>query len=497
MKRGTFTPGISLEEVTGMSGRLVGREKEIMLINRYHQSDRSELVAVYGRRRVGKTYLIRETLGDKIDFEYTGLYMEPGSVQREQFQKELNTRTQTHEDKPKDWFEAFDRLRVYLLSLQKECVTVFLDELPWMDTAGSRFLSAFSSFWNAWGREKIRLKLFVCGSATTWMLDRLIGDKGGLYGRTSRSVYLAPFTLHEVQHYLNDIKGMNYERQQLLQAYMIFGGIPYYLEMLDPELPFSVNIDNLFFADHAPLRTEYDFLFRSLFSDSPVYRKVIETLSGKLMGMTREDISSATGLSGGMLSKTLENLNKCDFIRVYADPVKKERGRVYQLTDMFTLFHLRFVEHHDGQDPSFWTHLGQSGSKNAWLGYAFEQVCLHHIPQIKHALGISGILSNAYAWNCKAYTDKDGAQWKGGQIDLIIDRSDQVMNLCEMKYSMTEYVIDRELYDTIRERTELFRREQKTRKNLRCTFITLYGIKPGRYSSIVDSQITLNHLFHE
>ena len=480
-----------------MSQRLIGREREIQLLKRYYQSDRSELIAVYGRRRVGKTFLIRETLGDCIDFEFSGLYMEPGSIQREQFQKELNACTSNNAAPPKDWFEAFDRLRTYLLSLKKECVAVFLDELPWMDTVNSRFLSAFSRFWNAWGREKARLKLFVCGSATTWMLDKLVGDKGGLYGRISRAIYLAPFTLHEVEFYLNNVKGMNYGRDQILQTYMIFGGVPYYLEMLDRDIPFSANIDTLFFEENAPLRTEYDFLFRSLFSDSPNYRKVIDALSGRMKGLTREEISTYTGLNGGLLSKTLENLNKCDFLRVYADPTKKERGRVYQLTDMFTLFHLRFVEHHDGQDPHFWTHLGQTGVRSAWLGYAFEQVCLHHLSQIKNALGISGILSNAYAWSCKAYVDKDGAQWKGGQIDLIIDRNDQVMNVCEMKYSQTEYVISREMMDTIRERTELFRREQKTRKNLRCTFITPYGIKPGKYSSIVDSQITLDNLFHE
>ncbi|MBR2824497.1 MAG: ATP-binding protein [Clostridia bacterium] len=477
--------------------KLVGREKEIKLLKRYYQSEKSELVAVYGRRRVGKTYLIRETLGDEIDFEFTGLYREPGHVQRDQFQKELNAYTSCDAGIPSDWFEAFDRLRIYLLSLHKECVTVFLDELPWMDTVNSGFLSAFSRFWNAWGKEKVRLKLFVCGSATTWMLDRLIGDKGGLYGRLSRSIYLAPFTLHEVEVFLNGVKQMNYERHQLLQAYMIFGGIPYYLEMLDPELALSVNVDTLFFAENAPLRTEYDFLFRSLFSDSLNYHKVIEALSVRLKGLTREEISSHTGLSGGPLSKTLENLNKCDFLRVYADPVKKERGKVYQLTDMFTLFHLRFVEHHDGQDPSFWTHLGQSGVINAWQGYAFEQVCLHHIAQMKHALGISGILSNAYAWNCKSHVDRDGVQWKGGQIDLILDRSDQVMNLCEMKYSQSEYIISKALMESIRERTELFRREQKTKKNLRCTFVTLYGIKPGKYSALVDSQITMNDLFHE
>ena len=229
-------------------------------------------------------------------------------------------------------------------------------------------------------------------------------------------------------------------------------------------------------------------LFRS-------YRRVIESLSNRLSGQTREEIARSSHLDGGVLTKILNNLAACDFIRVYSSPQKKERGRIYQLTDMFSLFHLRFIQEDDGQDPHYWTSSGRSGQKNAWAGYAFEQVCLHHIPQIKKSLGISGILSNSYAWSCKAFTDEDGTEWKGGQIDLVIDRNDQVMNLCEMKYAQDSFVITKEYAEILRYRASLFHKVIKTKKDLKCTFITPFGVRMNMYSDIVAHQIVLEDLF--
>lgn len=478
-----------------MSKILIGRTEEIDILNKYIASEKNELVAVYGRRRVGKTYLVKETLGDRFDYSFTGMYQETSKTQRMQFQKEINRRTGIKRKTPADWFEAFDNLKEYLLSLNKSTVVVFLDELPWIDTPRSNFLSAFSLFWNNWDQKETILKLIVCGSSTTWMVNKLIGDKGGLYGRITRPIYLAPFTLRETELFLNEIKNMGYGRKQILDVYMIFGGIPYYLDMLDKDLPLSINIDRLLFAENAPLRTEYEFLFRSLFKNSNSYRKVIEALSTKLSGLTREEIQRTTQVQGGELSEVLADLGSCDFIRNYLSPGKKERGQVYQLTDMYSLFYLRFVQSGYGIDENYWTNLGQSGKKNAWAGYAFEQVCLHHIKQIKHSLGISGILSNIYAWNHKPFEDADGNTWKGAQIDLIIDRNDNVMNLCEMKYSTDEYIVDRSYEELIRNRMQLFRLVNKTRKDLRCTFITVYGVKKNIHSAIVNNSITLNDLF--
>ena len=474
---------------------LIGRKEEIKILENYYNSEKSEFVAVYGRRRVGKTFLVRETLGKFFDFEFTGLYETPAAIQRGEFQKELNRRSKNSSPTPENWFDAFSNLKDYLLSLKKDKVAVFIDELPWMDTNKSNFRTALSTFWNGWGNSKTVLKLFVCGSATTWMVDKLIGDRGGLYGRITRPIYLAPFSLNETELYLNGIKKMGYGKKQVLDAYMVFGGIPYYLDMFDNSAPLSVNVDKLLFANNAPLRTEYEFLFRSLFKDSANYRKVIETLSKRLSGLTREEIAKESGLSGGELSKILANLASCDFIRSYLAPKKKERNQMYQLTDMFSLFYLRFVKKASGSDDHFWTNMLNSGKKNAWSGYAFEQVCLHHVNQIKAKLGISGIASSIYAWSQKAYTDKDGSEWDGGQIDLIIDRADGVMNLCEMKYSSEEFKIDKNYEKTIRDRISLFKHTENTSKTLRCTFVTTYGVKPNEYRGIVDDEVALEDLF--
>lgn len=326
------------------------------------------------------------------------------------------------------------------------------------------------------------------------MVDKLIGDRGGLYGRVSRPLYLAPFTLSETEQYLNTIKKMNYSKIQVLDTYMIFGGIPFYLDMMNAEMPLSTNVDTLFFGADTPLRSEYNFMFRSLFKESGNYQKVVECLSKKLSGLTREEISSATKLNGGDLTTILQNLNSCDFIRVYSNPVKEKRGKIYQLTDMFTLFYLRFVKKSNSQDKRYWTNLTHSVRQNAWAGYAFEQVCLHHIDQIKEKLGISGILCDVYAWSEKSFFDSEGNSWKGGQIDLILDRDDKVMNLCEMKYSQEEYAISGSYAETIRERISLYRKITKTKKALRCTFITTFGVKKNMYCAIVDNQIQLEVL---
>ena len=471
--------------------KIVGREAERKLLQRYHESEKSELVALYGRRRVGKTYLIRCTFRDEFDFSFTGMYETSKTLQLRRFAKQLGV-----DETPKDWFEAFDLLRDHLIALKKKTVTVFLDELPWMDTRNSHFLEAFSMFWNTWPMGTSLLKLYVCGSSTSWMLNKFIGDKGGLYGRTSRTIYLRPFTLRETGQYLTAVKNFTLTHRQILDIYMIMGGIPYYLDMLDPELSVNRNIDELFFASNAPLRAEYKFLFRSLFSNSDRYRKVVEILSQKLKGMTRKEILETLKSDGGSLSKVLEDLSACDFIRSYSAIGKKSKSCIYQLTDLFCLFHIRFVTHEREQDEHYWTNLPE-GMKNAWSGYAFEQVCLHHIPQIKNKLGISGVFSNVFSWNSGPFTDDDGTKWNGGQIDLLIDRRDDVINICEIKYSSEQYVITKDYEHHMMDRISLFRHCTHTRKSLVNTFITTYGVKKNIHSTSIQKEVTMDDLFKD
>ena len=472
---------------------IIGRKHEQAIIRNYIESKKPELIAVYGRRRVGKTYLVKSMFDNQFDFSYTGMYDVTRAVHLSQFQKALQKCYSVKVPRLTTWFDAFDALKDYLDSLQKERIVVFLDEIPWMDTPKSNFLAAFGQFWNDWASSKQNFKLIVCGSATTWML---IGNKGGIYGRVCRPIWLAPFSLGETEQFFNEVKGIEMSRHQMLMAYMILGGIPYYLDMLIKGMPLNVCIDDLFFKQNAPLRTEFDFLFRSLFKDSKMYRNVVLALSTKLKGMTRQELLDVLKISeGGDLTEVLDNLVKCDFIRKYTAIGKTERDAMFQLTDLFSLFHIRFVADNNGQDENYWSKLSGKGQMTSWSGYAFEQVCLHHLSQIKRALSIGGVISNVHSWSCKPFTDKNGTQWKGAQIDLLIDRADEVINICEIKFASDKYVIDSEYEERLRNRASLFRTVTKTKKSIQHTFITTYGVSPNLHSGIVQSEVTMDDLF--
>ncbi len=474
---------------------IIGREREQALIQEYYDSPKAELVAIYGRRRVGKTYLIKSFFNQKFDFYFTGAFETPKATLLRLFQTQLERYSGKKRKKPQDWFEAFEQLRDYLSSLDKEKIVVFLDELPWMDTPKSNFIQAFSYFWNSWASTVHGMKFFVCGSATTWMLSKLIGDKGGMHGRVNRQLYLRPFNLNETEAFLRS-KNIDWTQLQIVQTYMVMGGIPYYLDMLKPIYTAEENIDHLFFEEGAILRTEYNFVFRSLFKDSILYQAVIETLAKKSIGMTREEIAQTAKLqNNGTLTEVLENLCRCDFLRTYTAFGKKSRGQMFQLVDLFSLFHNRFVSHTNSQDDHFWHNMQDNPARKAWQGYAFEQVCLHHIPQIKQKLRIGGTLSEVCAWQCKPFTDNDGIEYKGTQIDLLIDRRDQVIDLCEMKFSSKEYAITGEYDERLRGRKETFRAVTGTRKTLHTVLVTTYGLEKTKYSASIHDVVTLADLF--
>ncbi len=470
-----------------MTDAIIGRATEQEILRQRIDSNSSELIAIYGRRRVGKTFLVRQYFNDAFSFYYTGIYQGTKKEQLGEFNRQLEHYSGHEWKVAKDWFDAFFQLRKYLESLDGcKPIIVFLDELPWMDTQKSRFIKAFEYFWNSWGVTNKRLKLIVCGSATTWMRENVLSDKGGLYNRTTRSIYLAPFTLHETEQYLLS-RGISWNRYQIAECYMILGGTPLYLQMLERNLSLTQNIDNLFFMQGAPLAREYDFLFRSLFKEATIYRQIIATLASKAIGMTRKEIMTVAKIEdGGVLTKALRNLNDCDFIRQYTAFGKSERGTIYQLTDLFSLFHLRYVKGYRGQDEHHWQNMIDSPSRRAWSGYSFEQLCLHHIRQIKQKLGITGVQSDVCAW-----------KGEGGQIDLLIDRRDQTINLCEMKFAQGEFEITKQYDSHLRERAESFRSATKTRKALHQTFVTTYGVKKNMYSVNIQSEIRLDDLFVE
>ncbi len=469
-------------------GNIIGRIAEQEILAQRIKSNSPELIAIFGRRRIGKTFLVRQFFQDSFDFYFTGIYQGTKQEQLGEFRRQLERYSGKKCKMIKTWFEAFAELREYLESLSDNDnpIVVFLDELPWMDTAKSRFIKALEYFWNSWGATNNRLKFLVCGSATTWMRENVLSEKGGLYNRTTRSIYLAPFSLYETEQYLRS-RNIVWNRYQIAECYMIFGGTPLYLSMLEPGMSLGQNVDNLFFVPNAPLSREYDFLFRSLFNEASLHRQIIEILANKTIGMTRMEIKNALKIEdGGDFTNALRNLNDCDFIRQYSAFGKSDRGTLFQLTDLFTLFHLRYVKGYKGQDEHHWQNMLDSPSRRAWSGYSFEQLCLHHIRQIKSKLGISGIQSDVCSW-----------KGDGTQIDLLIDRRDQTINVCEIKFSQSEFEITKQ-YDTLlRTRLEKFRSASKTRKALHQTFITTYGVKDNAYKGNIQSEIVLDDLFEK
>lgn len=476
-----------------MAERIIGRRQEQSVLSECYGSDKAELVAVYGRRRIGKTFLVKNFFKEGFCFYLTGIYQGTKKEQLRFFNKQLCEYSGIPYPEAENWFDAFDQLKHYLSNLpENRKAVVFIDELPWLDTPRSRFIKAFELFWNSWAADRSNLKMIVCGSATTWMMSHLLGSKGGLHNRVTRRIKLSPFTLSEAEDYLK-AKGVVWNRYQIAEAYMIFGGTPYYLEMLRKSYSLPQNIDYLFFSENAELKDEYSFLFRSLFNDSSLYRSIVELLAKKSRGMSRAEMMSALKQEdGGNFSKALDNLCACDFLRRYSAFGKVERDVLYQLTDLFTLFYLRYVKNSNSRDEHLWTNMLDSPEHRTWCGYSFEQLCLHHLPQIKAALGIGGVQSDVCSWFCLANDEHPG-----GQVDLVIDRRDQVINLCEMKYSLGEYEITGKYEKTLLERRELFRATTKTRKALHLTLVTTYGLKNNQHSGSIQSQVVLDDLFRD
>ena len=469
---------------------IIGRKEEQQILRSAAQSENSEFVAVYGRRRVGKTYLIRETFGYKFTFQHTGLAK--GNTREQLFSFAISLRDAGYDDCPipKSWLEAFSLLSTYLKNSTDEKKIIFLDELPWMDTPRSNFISAFEHFWNGWASARKDIVLIICGSATSWIINKVINDHGGLHNRVTKQIALQPFTLKECEMFAQS-KGLEMSRYQLAECYMVLGGIPYYWSLLEKGLSLSQNIDKIIFAKNGKLSNEFNQLYASLFKSPEQYIDVVTALGKKKAGMTREEIIVATdNYSSGTLSKVLDELEYCGFIRKYNGFDKKSKQAIYQLIDNYTLFYFKFIQQNENNDEHFWSASIDSAMHRAWSGLAFERLCMAHTQQIKAALGIAGVLSNIYSWRKEADETSDGAQ-----IDLLIDRKDQVVNLCEMKYSLSEYVIDAEYEQKLRNKKSVFIGATNTKKAVHLTMVTTFGIKANAYSGIVQNEVTLDDLF--
>jgi uncharacterized protein len=474
----------------------IGREAELQVFSEALTSQGAELMAVFGRRRVGKTFLIRHAYGKQTVFEFLGIKETRRDPQLERFRLALVKAfsLETPPAKLKSWFYAFNLLADLLeksATTSKKKRVVFLDEFPWMDSPRSGFLTAFDHFWNSWATKQPYLVVVICGSAASWMIQNVVRNKGGLHNRLTRRIRLAPFNLKETEQFLQSQR-VQFKRYQILQLYMMMGGIPHYLKELRRGESVEQAIDRLFFAQDGLLREEFHNLYAALFDQPERHLAVVRALADKPSGMTRNQLIEACSFdSGGSTTKMLDELLESGFVQQYIPFGKAVKDAVFKLCDEYTIFYLKFIENSNALGEGAWMNKAQTPVYRIWSGLAFENLCLKHVAQIKKGLGISGVYTEQSLWR------NDGkAGEQGAQIDLLLDRADNTINLIEIKFSNSEFVIDKKYAAELENKQKVFADKTATRKNLLITMLTSYGVKPNEhFHNTVQRALTMESLF--
>jgi len=471
--------------------KIAGRQDERKILDWQHERHGSQFIAIYGRRRIGKTFLIRNHYAKEMAFSYTGL-KDAGKIdQLENFYRELLRQTNTKEIPPKNWIEAFSILEKHLEKIKPKKdkkKVVFLDEIPWMDSKRSGFLSAFTSFWNTYSSTKEDIILVICGSAATWIINKIVNNKGGLHNRITQTINLLPFDLGETKELLNNQK-VRLSNKDIIQLYMCVGGVPYYLSHVKPGKSVPQILDDLYFIKNAALKDEFDNLYQSLFDNHEDHTKITKALSNKNKGLSRKEIIKATKLSsGGGLSTTLEELVKCGFVSETSDADTAKSGKLFRLSDEYTIFYYKFLQSRSNINSG--SLLYNSQKYNIWAGFAFENFCIKNHNLIAKSLGILGVSYQVYS-----FIDRGTQQSTGSQIDLIIDRADNVINLCEIKWRDGKYKMTKKDAENLRNKRESFRRKTKTAKSIFMTLITSNGSERNQhYLEMVTREIMLEDL---
>lgn len=474
---------------------IIGREHVKRNLETILTSEKPAFLTVFGRRRVGKTFLIREYFSKNMVFDFTGTYNARMEVQLQNFFNVYlsYTKGQKETTAPLNWQQAFQYLANYLNGFKnkKRKVVVFLDEIPWMNTPRSGFLGALEYFWNQYISRMPNVVLVACGSASSWMQKKLLQASGGLHNRVTHRIHLKPFTLSETEAFCKH-KKLKLTRYQILQVYMVFGGIPFYLNELQKGKSATQLIDEICFRKDGLLYAEYSYLYASLFRNPDKHILLVETLAQYPQGLTRNEIVKYSKLpEGGTVNRILEELELSDFISKHLPFQKKKKDTVYKLSDMYSLFYLKFIKGRKPAGEGSWISLINSGEYRVWSGYAFENICMQHVNSLKKALGISGISSQTSAWKFVGNDEMPGAQ-----IDLLIDRSDQVINLCEAKFTDKEFVITKDYAQRLRTKRAVFEQLTKTKKSSFSTLITTYpALRNKYYLDEIQFEVSMDALF--
>jgi uncharacterized protein len=479
-----------------MAATFIGREKEKEKLAKILRSNQAEFLALYGRRRVGKTFLIRQYLKDNIVFEISGTKEGAKEQQIQHFFSEYLKRTQAQKQTilPKSWYDMFDYLATYLSELPPTATkhVVFIDEMPWLDTPKSDFISALEFFWNQHVSKMDNILLIACGSATSWIRKNLINARGGLYNRITQRIKLMPFNLYETALFVESL-GVKLTQYQLLELYMVMGGIPFYLKEVVKGKSATQLIDDICFSPSGLLHNEYGQLYHALFRNADHHITLVETLAAHPQGLTRSDLATKTQLAEGSLTNTLTELIECDFVSDFQPFANKKKDTVYKLTDLYSLFYLKFIKPNKGVSATIWEQLSNQPSYVAWSGYAFENICMMHTAQIKSALGIRGVFTKHSAWKFKGNDALPGTQ-----IDMVIERADQIIHLCEAKFTKENYALTNAYTEQLRLKKSIFKQATETKKAVFTTLLTTYpALQNKYYLEEIDSEVSMNQLFEK
>ncbi len=463
----------------------IGREAEKNMLQKAFENRDSRFVAVFGRRRVGKTFLIRQVLGEKFTFQMTAIANASAEQQILNFHAALQRMGGNFPSIPKNWFYAFQNLIDFLEASPHGKKVVFFDELPWLAAKKSDFLSSLEHFWNSWASARQDVLLIVCGSSASWMINELLKNKGGLHNRVTDRIRLEPFDLRETEAFLHT-KNPALDRYSMVQLYMVMGGIPFYLDAVSGQESAMQNIERLCFSKNGALREEFTFLLQSLFNNAEQHISILDALSTKNKGLTRNEIVAATHLhNSGRLTGMLAELEESGFVQSYVPFGKNKRNMLFRLSDFYTAFYFKFIRNTTLLDENNWLNALESGRYQSWKGYAFEQVCLSHVRQIKRALGIQGIVSQAAAW-----------QSAEAQINLLIDRKDRVINVFELKFSEKPFVITQAYAGQLAQKISIFKEQTGTRKSVFLTMLSPFGVQQNAYASaLVQQNLEMGVLF--
>ncbi len=480
---------------------VIGRKAEIQTLDSVWKSRAPELVALYGRRRIGKTYLVRQVLGKR------GLFIEATGIKNASMRVQIANFTKIISDvfagglpleAPSSWSNALALLTRELKKLPKSKKAIlFLDELPWMATRRSGLIQALDYYWNTQWSRIPNLKVILCGSAASWILDNLVNAKGGLHNRLTRIIHLAPFDLRETKLFL-EARGVKMKERQIVDVFLVTGGVPYYLEQIRRSRSAVQNIDALCFRPSGILYSEFPRIFRALFEQAETNLRIVKEIARYRYGLDRNRLLAALKMkSGGSFNKRIAELEAAGFIRAFRPYGKATRDTSYRVIDEYSLFYLRWIEPeiHSGFEFSraHWKKVTNSPAWFSWAGYAFEDLCLKHTQQICNALEIGEIRSRAAVWR---HVPKKGKSDQGAQIDLLFDRDDDTITICAIKYSTAPFVIDKSYAEVLMKKVRVFEEKTRTKKQLLIAMITAGGLKPNLWAKeLIDHHIDLTDLF--